>query len=60
VDRFGVYDASGVFLGGPEMLALLPTTDVRGVRRLTDIEETVRFGRTHPAGAVIVTLSETR
>ena len=54
-DRFGVYDTRGAFLGGPEYLASMRTTDVQQIRRLTDMEENAKFGHSHPAGAVIVT-----
>ena len=54
-DRFGVYDTRGAFLGGPEYLASMRTTDIVQIRRLTDMEENAKFGHSHPAGAVIVT-----
>jgi hypothetical protein len=54
-DRFGVYDTRGAFLGGPEYLASMRPSDVQQLRRLTDMEENAKFGRSHPAGAVIVT-----
>jgi hypothetical protein len=55
IDRFGVYDTRGAFLGGPEYLASMRTTDVVQIRRLTAMEENAKFGHNHPAGAVIVT-----
>jgi hypothetical protein len=58
-DRFGVYDAYGAFLGGPEYLAAVSTSDVRQLRRLTDTEEHAAFGRRHPAGAVVITWAGT-
>ena len=54
-DRFAVYDARGTLLGGPESLAGIRITDVRALRRLTDIEERAAFGHRHPAGAIVVT-----
>jgi hypothetical protein len=54
-DRFGVYDSRGTFLGGPEYIASLHTEDILELRRLTEMEERIKFGRSHPAGAVILT-----
>jgi len=54
-DRFGVYDTHGAYLGGPEHLATMRSADVQQLRRLTEMEETAKFGHSHPAGAVIVT-----
>lgn len=53
-DRFGVYDARGAFLGGPDYLLVLRAGDVREIRRLTANEEFARYGRRHPAGAVVL------
>lgn len=55
IDRFGVYDARGAFLGGPLYLESVRARDIVQLRRLTMIEEASRFGRGHPAGAVIIT-----
>jgi len=54
-DRFGVYDARGVFLGGPDYLQGLRAADVREIRRLTAMEEFALIGKRHPAGAVLLT-----
>lgn len=54
-DRFGVYDARGNFLGGPQQLAAIRPGSVRELRRLTEMEERMTFGRGHPGGAVVVT-----
>jgi len=55
LDRFGVYDARGVFLGGPDYLQGVRAVDVREIRRLTAIEEYSMLGKRHPAGAVLLT-----
>lgn len=57
IDRFGVYDAKGTFLGGPEVLLNVRAREVQELRRLTAMEEYARLGRRHPAGAVLVTWS---
>jgi hypothetical protein len=54
-DRFGVYDARGSFLGGPDYLTSVRPSDVQQIRRLTSMEEFATFGRGHPAGAVVLT-----
>ena len=59
-DRFAVYDARGALLGGPEALAGMRAPDVRQLRRLTAVEESAKFGHSHPAGAVVVTWADTR
>jgi hypothetical protein len=56
-ERFGVYDARGAYLGGPEYLANVRAVDVRQLLRLTDVDERARFGRRHAAGAVVVAWS---
>jgi hypothetical protein len=56
-DRFGVYDARGAYLGGPEFLLNVLPSAVQQLRRLTSMEEHTLFGRGHPAGAVILTWS---
>ena len=60
IDRFGVYDARGVFLGGPDYLQGVRAVDVREIRRLTPIEEYSMLGKRHPAGAVLLTWNFTR
>jgi hypothetical protein len=55
IDRFGVYDARGVFLGGPDYLQGVRAIDVVQVRRLTATEEFALLGKRHPAGAVLLT-----
>jgi hypothetical protein len=54
LDRFGVYDMRGAFLGGPDYLTGIRAADVREIRRLTAVEESVQLGRRHPAGAVVI------
>jgi hypothetical protein len=54
-ERFGVYEAWGGYVGGPEFLAEVHPGAVRQLRRLTSEEEFTRFGRRHAAGAIIVT-----
>jgi hypothetical protein len=54
-ERFGVYDAYGTYLGGPEYLEGVYASNETQVRRLTDVEEYATFGRQHPAGAVVLT-----
>ena len=56
-DRFGVY-ANGSFLGGPEYLQLVPAYHVVRVERLGRQQEMVRYGRRHPAGAVVLTFGD--
>ena len=60
VDRFGVYDERGHFVGGPDQLATVRAGDVREVRRLSAVEERVAFGRSHPGGAVVLTWAVAR
>ena len=55
IDRFGVYDARGTLLGGPTYLESVRAREVVEIRRLTYGEEAAKFGRGHPAGAVILT-----
>ena len=55
MDRFGVYDVRGVFLGGPDYLQGVRALDVLENRRLTPVEEFAVLGRRHPAGAVLLT-----
>ena len=55
IDRFGVYDARGVFLGGPDYLQGVRAIDVVQIRRLTSSEEFALLGKRHPAGAVLLT-----
>jgi hypothetical protein len=55
MDRFGVYDARGVFLGGPDYLQGVRAIDVVQIRRLTASEEFALLGKRHPAGAVLLT-----
>jgi hypothetical protein len=54
-DRFGIYDPTGAFLGGPDVLQTIGTAAVRRVVRLTAVDEFATFGRQHPAGALVVT-----
>jgi hypothetical protein len=54
-ESFGVYDIFGTYLGGPDYLESLFTSNVTEVRRLTELEEYAAFGRRHPAGAIVVT-----
>jgi hypothetical protein len=54
-DRFGVYDIYGSFLGGSEYLEAVYPSNVTEVRRLTEVEEFAAFGRSHPAGAIVLT-----
>lgn len=55
LDRFGVYDREGTFLGGPEYLDAVFASNVTEVRRLTEMEAFSAFGRRHPAGAIVLT-----
>ena len=55
IDRFGVYDDHGAFLGGPEYLAQVRAGELRQIRRLTAVEESAYLGKRHPAGAVVLT-----
>lgn len=59
-DRVGVYARDGSFLGGAEVLRDLMPADVVELRRLTSIEEFGKFGRRHPAGAIVLTWSAQR
>ncbi|AHG89361.1 hypothetical protein J421_1824 [Gemmatirosa kalamazoonensis] len=54
LDRFGVYDSRGAFLGGPDYLVSVRADDVIEIRRLTAGEESALLGRRHPAGAIIL------
>ena len=54
LDRFGVYDSRGAFLGGPDYLVSVRADDVIEMRRLTAGEESALLGRRHPAGAIIL------
>lgn len=45
----------GVRVGGPSILASLPTETVLEVRHLSAIEATTRYGAGHSAGAILVT-----
>ena len=52
-ERVGVY-ANEMPVGGLDYLRDLPTSAVTRVLRLTPTEELTRFGRQHPAGALVI------
>jgi hypothetical protein len=54
IDRVGVFDGNGNFLGGIEQLRSVTAARVARVRRMTPGEEYLRFGRQHVAGALII------
>jgi hypothetical protein len=53
-EQVGVY-ANGALIGGLSDLSTIRSGDVVHLQRLTRSEEHMRFGQTHPQGAVIVT-----
>ena len=51
----GAY-VNGNYMGGWDFLRTVRAGEVVRVQRLTQSEEYLRYGRTHPAGAVVLTL----
>lgn len=54
-EPIGIY-INGGYNGGVESLRSLPIGQVLSVRRMTASEASVRFGRRHSSGALLVTL----
>jgi hypothetical protein len=54
-EPIGIY-VNGGYSGGVESLRSLPLGHVLSVRRMTASEASVRFGRKHSSGALLVTL----
>jgi hypothetical protein len=54
IDRVGVFDGNGNFLGGIDQLHSITAARVSRVRRMTPGEEYLRFGRQHAAGALVI------
>lgn len=54
-DPIAVY-LDGQFSGGPEVLSLIPASDVFAVQRLSPNEASMKFGPRHRNGALMVTL----
>ena len=53
-DIVGVYVGEN-FSGGQEQLRSIRSSAVSSIRRLSQSEEYIRFGRSHPGGALVIT-----
>jgi hypothetical protein len=54
-DIVGVY-VDDMFTGGQEQLKTIRSSAVSSIRRLTPGEEYIKWGRSHPGGALLLTL----